>query len=564
MRVPKPTQAQVLIALAADATLFHDEQGEPYAAVPVGESVQTYRLRERRFRRWLVRGMFEATGGVPNAAALGQALNLLEARAVFEGPRHELGLRVARHGPTFFYDLADPGWRIIQIDRHGWRCTADPFRFRRAANTGPQVEPVRDGDLAEVLDFVNLRSEDDRILFLVYLVTSLVPEIPHPVLMVSAEKGAGKSTMTRVVRRLVDPADEELLSLSNDPNELALLLARNYVPAFDNLDGLQSWQSDYLSRAATGGGITKRQLYTDYDEVILKFRRCVILNGINPAATKPDLLDRIIHLVLERIAPRERREEGEFWAAFEEARPRIIGAMLTALSGVIRLYPEVKLVEKPRMADFATWGYAAAEALEIGGKAFVDAYWRAIGRQNDVAIQSHPVASAVVALLQDREDWAGTPAELLAALEQIAERERIDTKARPWPRAAHVLSRRLQEVKSNLLEAGFTFESSRPDDRRILLRRLGENSGGSGEGQHNQWDGSGATTDATRAAVATGVGSVGGSGGANPAERLPLRRFDASDATLPTSSEPGNGDPIGPPPWGEVEETADVEEDHQP
>lgn len=538
----KPTQFQVLMHLASEADFFHDQQREPFAVIKVGGHSETHRLRERGFKRWLVAKMYKAMGTAPNAEALGQALNTLEAQAVNDGARHELQYRVTQRVPAVYYDLADEAWRVVAVDRHGWRVTGDAFLFRRGANTAAQGEPVRGGDLAEVLDFVNLTSDDDRVLFLIYLVTCLIPEIPHPVLMVSAEKGAGKSTLTRVVRRLLDPADEELLCLPNEPNELALLLARNYVAAFDNLDGLQGWQSDYLSRAATGGGITKRRLYTDDEEVILKFRRCVVLNGINPAASRPDLLDRTIHFTMERIPPKARREEREFWAAFEETRPRIFGAMLTALSGAMKLYPSIELKEKPRMADFAAWGYAAADAIGIGGRVFLDAYWRAVGRQNEVAIEGHPVASAVVALLRDRENWEGTPAELLTSLEKIAEAEKIDTRARTWPKAAHILTRRLNEVKSNLLEVGITFEKPpKSGDRRVVLRRSGENAARSAQASEGETfralpqDG---TADASDAAVATDDESVRSGVRSNRPKTLELDAPDAVDATFPHSSEP--------------------------
>ena len=76
--VPKKTQAELLIASAADAAFFHDEQGDPWAIVPVGTHHETLRLRDRSFKRWLVRGMYTATGKTPNAEALAQALTLLE------------------------------------------------------------------------------------------------------------------------------------------------------------------------------------------------------------------------------------------------------------------------------------------------------------------------------------------------------------------------------------------------------------------------------------------------------------------------------------------------------
>ena len=47
--------------------------------VPVGTHRETLRLRDRSFKRWLVRKLYTATGKTPNAEALSQALMLLEA-----------------------------------------------------------------------------------------------------------------------------------------------------------------------------------------------------------------------------------------------------------------------------------------------------------------------------------------------------------------------------------------------------------------------------------------------------------------------------------------------------
>ena len=61
----------------------------------------------------------------------------------------------------------------------------------------------------------------------------------------------------------------------------------------------------------------------------------------------------IVHLA--PIEGRTRRAEAEFRAAFEETRPRILGALLDAVVGTIRELPNVRLEELPRMADFADW-----------------------------------------------------------------------------------------------------------------------------------------------------------------------------------------------------------------
>jgi DNA polymerase I-like protein with 3'-5' exonuclease and polymerase domains len=531
------TQAELLIEAAGDTSFFHDEQYDGWAIVRVGEHQETLRLRDRGFKLWLIRQMYTATGRTPNADALSQALSHFEAKARYDGPQRLLSCRVAAHGAGVLYDLADAEWRVVRITPEGWEVVQQPGVFRRGSNTAPQVLPESGGTMADLLPFLPAMSGAAKLLAQVYPVTCLVPDVPHPIPQIVGQKGAAKSTLCRVFRRLVDPAREELLSLPNDPNELALLLSRNYAPVFDNLDNVLPWQSDMLCRACTGGGITKRKLYTDDEEVVLSFRRCVVMNGIQPGATRPDLLDRTLPISLEPMASSARREETEFWARFDAVRPRLVGAMFDALAQAIRLYPTVQLSNLPRMSDFARWGFAVAEALGLGGPAFLTAYTSAIGDQNTVAIENHAVATAVLSLLGGREAidnaaegsefWKGTAADLLTALDAVAATQRIDVRSKAWPKAAHILTRRLNEVKSNLLDIGIKFESRSDGTARQVTfwKYTGHSvsSVSSVKGEQNQPVDADAAHDATAEPPASSV--------SRPPESLTLR--EVADATVP-------------------------------
>lgn len=210
--------------------------------------------------------------------------------------------------------------------------------------------------------------------------------------------------------------------------------------------------------AATGGAFSKRTLYTDDDETILSFKRCVILNGINIVATRPDLLDRSIISELERIKEEERKTEQEVWDDFEYDKAKILGAILKAVSKSMKFYGTVKLDKLGRMADFTKWGYAVAEALDIGGDKFVEAYLNNQNSANDEAISSNPVAASIVSMMKIHSKWSGSVTSLLKELEKIAEEEKINTRMRAWPKASHVLSKRLKEVKSNLEQVGIYFD----------------------------------------------------------------------------------------------------------
>ncbi|MBU2703180.1 hypothetical protein Ga0466249_004316 [Sporomusaceae bacterium BoRhaA] len=472
----KPSQSDILLGIVNECQLFHDELKEPYVKFKVHNHVEVWPVRSTLFKRWLVGQFYYLTGRGCNSDAINQALNVAEAKSLFDGIMIKLSLRCAECEGIFWYDLANDLWEAVKISPDGWEIMKSPILFRRFANTAEQVKPSRNGDIHLLRKFVNLKNDNEFNLLAVYLVSCLIPDVPKIIVPLSGEKGASKSTMLRILRRLIDPAAKELLTMPHDQKELPLTLYKNYMPAFDNLSNLNEWQSDVLCCAATGGGISKRKLYTDDDEVILSFLRCVTLNGINTVATKPDLLDRSIPFELERIDGDHRQTERQFWKAFEEVRPLILGGMFDILVRAMTIYPTVKLDKLPRMADFCQWGYAIAESMgEWSGDEFLMAYYRNIGRANDEAIRNSPVANAVIIFMNSRAVWNGSAADLLKELGNVAFRERIDTNSKTWPRSAVALAKRLKHYKSNFADAGIMYKSeynSKSNSNHIYFQKV--------------------------------------------------------------------------------------------
>jgi hypothetical protein len=353
---------------------------------------------------------------------------------------HKLKLRVAGHGGAFYYDLADRDWRAVEITENGCRIVSPPVPlFMRNKNTKAQVEPDFSGDVRLLENHVRFKSDEDLLLYIVYVVTCLVPGIPHAVLILCGEKGSAKSTAMRFTRSIVDPANSDLLIMPNSSSDLILSLFNNYMPCYDNLAVLSKEKSDILCVASTGGGSTKRTLYSETDETILKFKHCPVLNGINVVATQDDLLDRTILLELERIPDADRREESAVWDAFEADKAKILGGALNVLHRAMGIYRNLTLTNLFRMADFTRWGYAVAEAIDGCGDRFLEAYENNQQRANEEALANHPVATAVITLMKELDEWESTVSELLDELKLTAENEGIPTRSRLWPRAPHVL-----------------------------------------------------------------------------------------------------------------------------
>ncbi|WP_332236846.1 hypothetical protein [Sporolactobacillus sp. KGMB 08714] len=169
-------------------------------------------------------------------------------------------------------------------------------------------------------------------------------------------------------------------------------------------------------------------------------------------------MDRSLIIGLDRIDEDTRIEEHQVWKDFAGDLPKILGGALTILSKAIDLYPQVKLDTLPRMADFAKWGYAIAEVLGYGGDSFIEAYKANQQYANEEALNEHPVATAIRVLMAQKPNWHGTVTELFTKLQGLAFNERIDTHQKAWPSAPNYLSRRLNEIKSNLNDIGIEYD----------------------------------------------------------------------------------------------------------
>ena len=182
------------------------------------------------------------------------------------------------------------------------------------------------------------------------------------------------------------------------------------------------------------------------------------INGINNVVNRADLLDRSIMIEVLRVNEDMRRELQEVFESFERDRPYFLGAIFDILAKAKEVYPSVKLDKLPRMADFCRWGYAIAEAIEIGkGNVFLQEYKNNRIKQNEEAINADAVAYLVVDLMQDNCKWEGRVSKLLVDLKSLAEINGINNNAKVLPQSPSHLTRRLKAAKSNLESVGIEF-----------------------------------------------------------------------------------------------------------
>jgi hypothetical protein len=155
----------VLTEIGACGELFHTATGTAFADLLVDGHRETWPIRSKRFRGWLRRQYYEATGAALGGQAISSELDLLEARAQFDGPERSVHVRVAEHDGGIYLDLADANWRAVEIGPDGWRVNKYPaVRFRRPAGMLPLPVPEPGGSIEALGSLLNLSSRSDFVL----------------------------------------------------------------------------------------------------------------------------------------------------------------------------------------------------------------------------------------------------------------------------------------------------------------------------------------------------------------------------------------------------------------
>jgi len=467
----------ILYCLSENPVLFHDQHKTPYARVNQNGVLITMPIRSRQFKTWLANLMWQREGKAPGTEGLYSAFHVLEAMALFEGKQYYLYNRVALAEDGFWIDMSDNRWRAIKVTSQGWQIiTNPPILFKRYSHQLPLPEPKPNGNPWKFLDFVNIpeQNEGDWLLLLCTAISYLVPTIPHVILVLYGIQGSGKTMLFKLLRRLIDPSSVEVLTMPKDEKERVQQLDHHWCAFYDNITHLPTWISDTLCRAATGGGFTKRELYTDDADVIYNFKRCVGLNGINIAAQRGDLLDRSLLIGLKDIPKNRRRTEEEILAEFESCKAEILGGFLDTLVKAIQVYPTIKPRELFRMADFTRWGCAIAVALGRSEEEFIRAYEEKVERQIEEAVHASPLGTVLLDWVDGLtlSKWEGSPSQLFRALNNHAKELGISTRQKSWPKAPHIMVRQLNELAPSLKALGLnviTGVRTGKEGRKIIL-----------------------------------------------------------------------------------------------
>ena len=452
------TTAQKLMQIIDGVHFFKDLSGTAWAKI----ENSCFPVRSTPFKRRLQRLYYLKYNKTPYSQALQDVLDQATGKAMFDSQVEDINVRVAKNDQKIIVDRLDGQ---IAITPDGWQAGSSSdanFWQPQGLNELPKPERGSDG-IAMLKKYLNFETADDYRLLVGWLLAAYNPEIPCPILIFQGEQGSAKSTNTKVLRSLIDPSGAMINPAPREERSLVIQAQNSRVLCLDNLSGLKKWLSDALCRICTGTGFSTRRLYTNDEQQIFQVQRPIILNGIDDIATRGDLLDRSIVLNLPSISADKRKDEREFWKAFNNDRPYILASLYDAIAAGLAA-DKPKLKELPRMADFAEWVSRCENGLDWDRGSMLNAYNTNKDNAIETGLDGDYLAVAIRKILHDQSKFEGTATELVNLI-----RDKSPEQNHQYLPTTQTLKNRLTRIGPALRKIGITWDYQRTGSARTYL-----------------------------------------------------------------------------------------------
>ncbi|WP_405493516.1 ATP-binding protein [Streptomyces sp. NBC_00096] len=457
-------QAHFRYFRTTEGTVYAQKNGHPVAR-PIRSQGTTGSHRQE-----LMVGLYNDRVGSFNGTALKEALDLIEALALSQDVQ-ATHIRVAPgfDGATWL-DLGRDDGQSVRIHPTGWDIrTPDPREvcWRRTQLTGELPLPERDTDgkgIDALLRLCNFAGAESECLAVAWVIGCLEPSVPVPAPFLTGPQGAGKSTAARMLMRIVEGMTGDLRRAPKDEENLITAVAAGWITALDNLSHLPPDLSDLMCCIVTGAESIKRALFSDGDVYRSRYRRPLLLTGIDVGIIRPDLAERLLPLRLVR--PRVRRTEAELWAEYAQVLPVILGSLLD-LTVKVRA-ADADIPADLRMADFA---HLCAQLDAASGFGALNAYRAGLDELNDDVIEGDLMAQTVLkhaAGTEPGEEVRMTSAEWLHAITQLYAGEDFRPLPKGWPTTGKVFSDRLKRLQPTLAARGVLVDWGRTKAARYI------------------------------------------------------------------------------------------------
>jgi hypothetical protein len=414
----------------------------------------------------------------PPDAVVSAVIRTMETRARRSRNMRKVFVRRGWHERVLYIDRAAADGSVIRVQATGWdvvpldQC---PVRFQFDISMGELPVPRPGGTVCALWKFVRVQRAQDQHVVSGFVIGYYAPHGPFSGLGAYGQYGSAKSMMLELITSLTDPSKVSPGKMSNSEENTLIHAQRAAILPYDNLTGLSDDQANTLCRVVQGAGFRTRLLYSNSGEAILNAELPVIANGITQFVVRPDLADRFTTVTLERIPDDQRRTRQEIRDAFEQVRPELLGAFLSAIAGGLARTDYGAPNKLPRLADHAVWVSLCERGLGMADGDYLRALEASARTAARDAVGADFLGVTIVEMQEARagERWTNTPEKTYAEITgRATDKAR---RSKEWPPNAVWLTRRLRPLVPLLAKLGIEvtldarIDTAEAENRRGIL-----------------------------------------------------------------------------------------------
>jgi 5S rRNA maturation endonuclease (ribonuclease M5) len=336
-----------------------------------------------------------------------------------------------------------------------------PLRFNLDLLRSMQNKNFTADEILELFSQVfNIRTKEELALLIAWAIKIFYPIGEYPILAVLGEReGVGKTTFSKFLNQLLDPSVVPLKTFPKNRDDLFVLAKEDFLLVFDNLSYIDEDMSDALCQLATGGSLSKRKLYTDYEVINMPIKRPVVINSIFNVMQRRDLRRRSI--ILELKKPTKTKSLKELQEDFNRLAPMMFSYIVLCVQEALK----EKTIDLPLLdlADFCEWVAKAHPVFFMEGREFI----QTLKANREEIAKEVLESSLLVPIIEEKTAtlgiWQTTAKELLEILRAKYPNEKS------LPSTVEKLGRELKKIASDLEALGIKVEFIRTPKKRLIV-----------------------------------------------------------------------------------------------
>jgi hypothetical protein len=449
--------------------------GQPYSYIDDKGNLIAHSLQSKWLKHWL-RKIAHGHGDILRNDELKEITENIYAHAAVDEKRLEIYLRVGRNKDgNVELDCGNRNLdRILFKNGKAVLTTAgSKTLFTRPDSMLPLPTPAEKGDWKLLLPFLNM-VEDHQYLalaWMMFVMTHPRGTTGYPILVAKGPQGSGKSLFCReIVRALVDNNVAGIQRFPKNITDMAISTLSQFLLIYDNARYFTKNQSDDTCVMLTGGSISSRKLYSDFEEIMLSIHSAMLVNSIHDCIQEPDLIDRALTIRFLVIEPDDLQEDIEIKRELNDKLPVIFRGLLDVCATALHTERTATVLYPKRLKSFCRWLAALEPAMGLSTGRLQKAYSDNLNEATLENIQDSALAVTVLdfARALSAPKWSGTSTQLLAQLNKTSPLQTIRRQAE-WPQNPIQLSKRLKLVAPMLQSQGIEIDFSHGTQRQIHI-----------------------------------------------------------------------------------------------